>query len=1055
MISLDINNIKSNNINNLTCSLPFDKTLAIAGLSGSGKSTFCRAIADESLKRTVLLLPKSEYKFLFSNVLHSNFSTQNIKNLPMVFYLGKSTFGTNPRSTLGTHTKIFKEIRDKFATYFDKPSEFFSFNNSIMWCLKCKGRGYIGKYMCPDCVGTRYSKDLNNKKYSLKIYNKYFSIIDINSMSIFEIQKYEDELNISDSSKKVIQNLINMNIGYLTLDRVFSTLSGGETVRVLLAEFLANCENLLIIIDEISIGLDTESLYNILREIKKICTSNQIWFIDHSDYVLNSSEKQIFFGPKSGLEGGKIVAKSPRPDPIFTDINNEEVKKYYDFYDLKCRNISIDKLFIPYNRITSITGESGCGKSTLINECIIPFISKKHKNIIPVLVGQDRNQSITSKSTIMTFLDIKKIVDKLNLNTYNRQLLDILPKISTNKIDYKKVSMLINLGLGYLTLDRKIQTLSTGEFQCVHLVSKLFEDRNLDSDMLFIFDEPSKGLSQNILNLFMATLQQITKEEKVTIFIIEHNKYILSCSDYIIDFGKRSPLVEHLEVKSNFDWKNEEKNKTVQNLIIKSSLLSGSSFGIKNIENDEADNLYSYYEKIFKTVLKSYSDTAKWIYKDYSSDCLKPLVTIDLEGTLYSKNTFLFEIGGIVNDLIKLSNTDNVDNFDFYSKDNLCECCNGKGIIDTFDFNRVVDNFKCGLWDGLLKGNVMQALKKYNYDKIKFLFNNIKKSVKLDLSKPFEIMSNEEKKVFLYGYWKESFYDKKKQTQRKWYGLIHLILKYMRSSESELKEFIKDSKHEITCPICNGSILNHSTPLFVCNEDIRNIITKNIDRKYFTDSISKIDELLNILHLNVKLNADVSTFDRITQVKLKIFEIMYSYLFKYTIVILNSKPFINDIKKYIEVISKNNDVILLDYPDINETKEYLLKNELSKVHIKPNSYVYEIFGYNKISTEINKIKKENKCSYCNGSGFLKDESIFDGVDVTKTPCNFCKQTGIAERAFDKRVFEFTVGQWIIGTVKDFNITANSTIENLKMFAKISELNKYQIYKIIDFLRNSK
>ena len=116
------------------------------------------------------------------------------------------------------------------------------------------------------------------------------------------------------------------------------------------------------------------------------------------------------------------------------------------------------------------------------------------------------------------------------------------------------MSLLIKLGLGYLTLERKTQTLSTGEFQCVHLVSELFANTR-NPHTLFIFDEPSKGLSQNILNQFIDSVRGILQDESVSIIMIEHNSYMLESSDYIVDFGKRQiGAINHLEVVSHDDY---------------------------------------------------------------------------------------------------------------------------------------------------------------------------------------------------------------------------------------------------------------------------------------------------------------------------------------------------------------------------------------------------------------------------------------------------------------------------------------------------------------------
>src|SRR4029079_16322504 len=107
---------------------------------------------------------------------------------------------------------------------------------------------------------------------------------------------------------------------------------------------------------------------------------------------------------------------------------------------------------------------------------------------------------------------------------------------------------------GYLTLERKTQSLSTGEFQCVHLVSELFANSR-KPHTLFIFDEPSKGLSQNILNQFIDSVRVILQDESVSVMMIEHNAYMLESSDFIADFGKRKiEPVTHLDVVSHHEY---------------------------------------------------------------------------------------------------------------------------------------------------------------------------------------------------------------------------------------------------------------------------------------------------------------------------------------------------------------------------------------------------------------------------------------------------------------------------------------------------------------------
>lgn len=1049
---MKIKRLIANNISELSLEIGDDFSYGIAGLSGSGKSTLCSVVANEAIKRLATLLPKSEYRFLFGEKLNSNFSAQEIEQLPMVYYLGKSSLVSSPRSTIGTHTGIFKEIRKCFAEEYDKTLEFFSFNTSIMWCPECKGRGTTMGKECKLCNGTRYNKDINN--YTIPFGQKKIDITQINDMSMEELFLNCESLKISNSKKQIIKNMIDLKVGYLSLGRIVGTLSGGEGVRVLLSEFMEECRNSLIIIDEISIGLDHNTLIDVLDRISSLGKNNQIWLIDHSDTVLNSTQKQIFFGPGSGKYGGNIVDISPRPKPVDRQITEDESKDFFTFQNLKKRNIDISSLQIPKNRIVAITGESGCGKSTLVKECIVPAMQKEYKKVACEVIGQDRNQSITSKSTISSFLDIKKRLEKFDKELQEKELGEIIDLFRKDESVYRKIKWLVDLGLDYISLNRKIQTLSTGEFQCVHLVSKLTE--HSDNEMLLIFDEPSKGLSQNILNLLMSTMQNIIQETKATILIIEHNEFMLKNSDYIIDFGKRTDgVVASLEVCPNKIWQEKRFKTFVPYSKHLKSAIPKSMIGIERIE-EAVDGQFLMYEHALKGVLKRISGTAQWIYGDYETENTFPVFSIDLEKQIFSKKTFLFEIAGIVNTLIGISNTQDVESFDFYSKENLCECCKGTGQIDVFDFEKTIKNENKDFWNGLLHDEIMLALKKYNYSKFKFLFKEIKKAIGISIDKPYASMNDKEKNILLYGYWNESFYDPTKKTHRKWYGLIKLIEKYMRSSSSVLKKSLVDSRKSIICPICNGSLLNHNERLDIFGKDIRELIVSSIrDNSDIFCKIPQIAEVTKILGTQVCLNQDLSELPLIQQVQLKILDIKYAHLYCYTIAIKNSAPFERYILEDLERISETNKIVLLNYEGITLTKNDILLQYEKEKKIKGGSYVYELFGFKKIITEINKIRKLLPCPYCKGQKVLKEESIFDGVDVTETPCLACKQTGISQKGLQQKIENLSVNEWINSGLEKIEKNAPISLCDISSVAKINDLNKKQIVDLVAYIGGKK
>ncbi|WHZ57818.1 ATP-binding cassette domain-containing protein [Metabacillus hrfriensis] len=1052
---MKINRLIANNINKLDAALPADKSLGIAGLSGSGKTTFCQTIGEESKKRLVSLLPKAEYQYLFSNIMETNFSAIKMEEMPLVLFLGRSSISSNPRSTIGTHTGVFTEIRERLAEKFNLSPEVFSFNNELGWCPGCKGRGTTKNVECKKCGGKRFNQEV--EQYTIELFDQPHTISDINNLSVEFILSQAEILHISEAKQHVLKNIINMNIGYLTLNRIMGTLSGGELTRLYLAEFMAVSENTVIIIDEISVGLDHQTLLNILEQIKQLGYKNQIWFIDHSDTVLDVTDEQLFFGPGSGKYGGKIVEESPRPQPIHWERNQAMPTEYFQFHDLYCRNIQMAECQIPKNRLVTVTGESGCGKSTLVNECITKDFLKRYPKDKLVMVGQDRNQSITSRSTVATFLDIKKKLTKFSEeidDIFQRSIEDIIEELPNEDIAHKRLSLLIKLGLGYLTLERKTQTLSTGEFQCVHLVSELFANSR-NPHTLFIFDEPSKGLSQNILNQFIDSIRGILQDESVSILMIEHNAYMLESSDFIVDFGKRKIApVEHLEVVSHDDYF-QEKNK--EDVTVPSPI--SSTLKQQNSVTYLEENHIGYFknaENIYKGgILKSLSSMARLIYGEYESDTIAPVIAIDLERHLYSQYSFLYEIGGLINHII-VSHPTNKDtrSFDFFSQDNHCPSCSGRLEIEVFDKDLVIQDKNLPFWDGLFYPDVMEVLKFYQYPKLEFLFEEIKNELGHDLTKSYNEMSDEEKHTFWYGYFEKSFYDKKGKARRTWVGFNTIVGMYIFVSKSIIKEQMKASKEMITCPICEGTVLNHHKPLKFGDTDIREIIHQPLDQVMKT--VGKLPELVKLKSIvggDMALTEDISLLPRETQVALKMLELELASFVGYEMVLQNVLPFWDIIKNNIESISNNNQVTICDFPAINETRETIIDKYFTNGKYKKLTYVYEAFGYKKLVTQINKIKKSHPCPFCKGKKVITEDNLHDGVFKLTIPCVSCYASGINDEGRKEIVEGIEVQTWLTGKVSDVVAEDLLTegVADIPIFNRIRELDKRDMMSVYQCL----
>ena len=298
-------------------------------------------------------------------------------------------------------------------------------------------------------------------------------------------------------------------------------------------------------------------------------------------------------------------------------------------------------------------------------------------------------------------------------------------------------------------------------------------------------------------------------------------------------------------------------------------------------------------------------------------------------------------------------------------------------------------------WDGMLHPDVMEVLKYYQYPKLEFLFDEIKNELGHDMSKSYNEMTEGEKHTFLYGYWEKSFYDKAGKTRRTWQGFMYIIGMYMFISKSIIKEHMKASKEMMTCPICEGSVLNHHKQLKFGDTDIRELIQQPIDQVVKTvGPLPQLVKLKAVVGGDMTLTEDVSQLPRETQVALKMFELELASFSSYEMVLQNVLPFWDSIKDNIESISENNQVTICDFADINETRETIIDKYFTNGKYKKLTYVYEAFGYKKLVTQINKIRKSHPCPFCKGKKAISEENLHDGVYKLTIPCVSCNASGI-------------------------------------------------------------
>lgn len=256
---------------------------------------------------------------------------------------------------------------------------------------------YRGKTTCPDCNGSRLRPDAEYVKIGGK------SITELVRMPVSDLKPWFDALTLSETDQAVgkrllveikqrLQFLLDVGLGYLTLDRLSNSLSGGESQRINLAASLgSSLVGSLYILDEPSIGLhsrDTHKLIQVLRNLQQI--GNTVIVVEHDEDIMLAADEIVDIGPDAGRLGGKIIFQGdlkkslrnknksgsytidflqgnrtiPVPD------HRRQWKKNIKVEGAAENNLKDIDVTFPLNVMTVVTGVSGSGKSTLVHEIL-------------------------------------------------------------------------------------------------------------------------------------------------------------------------------------------------------------------------------------------------------------------------------------------------------------------------------------------------------------------------------------------------------------------------------------------------------------------------------------------------------------------------------------------------------------------------------------------------------------------------------------------------------------------------------------------------------------
>jgi excinuclease ABC subunit A len=328
-------------------------------------------------------------------------------------------------------SKTQRELLWNGNEYFDGINSFFNYLESKTHKIQYRVMlsRYRGRTTCPDCLGTRLRKDAQY----VKIAN--INITDLVLMPITDALHWFNNLKLPHYEEKISERIVTeiksrlaymeqVGLGYLTLNRVTSTLSGGEYQRIKLATSLGSAlVGSMYVLDEPSIGLhprDTARMVEVLKSLRDM--GNTVIIVEHEEEIMRAADQIIDIGPDAGSHGGELVFQGTITDN-FTKANSHTLRylsgedtiaippkrrRWKDSITIQgARENNLKNLTVsfPLQILTVVTGVSGSGKSTLVTKILYPTVGRLSGSVAEVPGKYDKLTGEANRVTQVEFVD--------------------------------------------------------------------------------------------------------------------------------------------------------------------------------------------------------------------------------------------------------------------------------------------------------------------------------------------------------------------------------------------------------------------------------------------------------------------------------------------------------------------------------------------------------------------------------------------------------------------------------------------------------------------------